>query len=170
MLLNCGVGEDSWESLDCREIQSVHHKGNQSWVFFRRIDAETEAPVLWPPDVKSQLIRKDPPPKKRPWCWKGLKAGGEGDNRGQDGWMASLTQWTWVWASSRRWWRTEKPGVLQSMGLQRVGHYRATEQQGVCYANKKTKHSECHSLGTQQILVTTFIKETTFLGWRLYWL
>ena len=55
--------------------------------------------------------------------------GGEGDNRGGDGWMASPTQWVWVWASSRRWWRTEKPGMLQSMGSQRVGHDLATEQQ-----------------------------------------
>ena len=59
---------------------------------------------------------------KRPWCWERLKAGGEGDDRGWDGWMASLTQWTWVWANSGRWWRTGKPGVQQSMGLQRVGH------------------------------------------------
>ena len=59
---------------------------------------------------------------KRLWWWERLKAGGEGDNRGWDGWMALLTQWTWVWANSRRWWRTGKPGVLQSMGLQRVGH------------------------------------------------
>ena len=65
---------------------------------------------------------------KRPWFWKRLKAGGEGDDRGWDGWMASLTQWTWVWAGSRRWWRTEKPDVLQSMGLQRVGYDSATEQ------------------------------------------
>ena len=57
---------------------------------------------------------------KRPWCWEGLKAGGEGDDRGWDGWMASPTQWTWLWASSRNWWWTEKPGMLQSMGLQRV--------------------------------------------------
>ena len=51
------------------------------------------------------------------WCWERLKAGGEGDDRGWDGWMASLTQWAWVWSSSRRWWRTGKPGMLQSMGL-----------------------------------------------------
>ena len=57
---------------------------------------------------------------KRPWCWERLKAGGEGDNGGWDGWMASLTQWIWVWGSSRSWWWTGKPGVLQSMGLQRV--------------------------------------------------
>ena len=56
-----------------------------------------------------------------------LKAGGEGDNSGWDGWMASLTPWTWVWASSGSWWWTGKPGLLPSMGLQRVGHYRATE-------------------------------------------
>ena len=59
---------------------------------------------------------------KRPRCWERLKVGGEGDDRGWDGWMASLTQWTWVWASSESWWRTGKPGVVQSMGLQRVGH------------------------------------------------
>ena len=56
---------------------------------------------------------------KRPWCWERLKVGGEGDNRGWNGWMASLTQWTWVWVSSGSWWWTEKPGVLQSMGLQK---------------------------------------------------
>ena len=65
---------------------------------------------------------------KRPWCWwERLKAGGKGDNRGWDGWMVSLTRWTWVWASSRSWWWTGKPAVLQSMGSQRVGHNWATE-------------------------------------------
>ena len=57
---------------------------------------------------------------KRPWCWERLKAGKEGDNRGWDGWMALLTWRTWVWASSRSWWWTGKPGVLQSMGSPRV--------------------------------------------------
>ena len=57
---------------------------------------------------------------KRRWCWERLKAGGEGDNRGCDGWMASPTRWTWVWVISRSWWWTGKPGMLQSMGLQRV--------------------------------------------------
>ena len=64
---------------------------------------------------------------KRHWCWERLKAGGEGDNRGWDGWMASLTQWTWVWGSSRSWWWTGKPGVLQSRGSQRVRHDQVTE-------------------------------------------
>ena len=66
---------------------------------------------------------------KRPWCWERLKAGGKGDDRGWDGWMASLTQRLWVWASSRRWWRIGKSGMLQSMGSQITGHDWATEQQ-----------------------------------------
>ena len=64
---------------------------------------------------------------QRPWCWERLKAGGEGDDRGWDGWMASPTQWTWVWVNSGRWWWTGRPGVLRSMGLQRVGHNWETE-------------------------------------------
>ena len=58
---------------------------------------------------------------KRPWCWERLKLGGKGDDREWDGWMASLIQWTWVWVNSGSWWWTGRPGVLQSMGLQRVG-------------------------------------------------
>ena len=63
------------------------------------------------------------------WCWERLQTEGEGGDRGWDGWKASLTQWTRLWASSRRWWRTGKPGTLQSMGSQRAGHNRATKQQ-----------------------------------------
>ena len=59
---------------------------------------------------------------KRPWCWERLKVGGEADDGGRDGWMASPTQWTWVWVNSRSWWWTGRPGVLQSTGLQRVRH------------------------------------------------
>ena len=59
---------------------------------------------------------------KRPWCWETVKAGGEGDDRGWDGWMASPTQWTWIWVNSGIWWWTGRSGVLQSMGLQRVRH------------------------------------------------
>ena len=106
--------------LDCKEIQPVHSKGDQSWVFFGRNDAKAETPVLWPPHAKSWLIGKD-------WCWEGLRAGGEGDDRGWDGWMASPTLWTWVWVNSESWWWTGKPGVLQFMGSQRVGHNWATE-------------------------------------------
>ena len=67
----------------------AHPKGNQSWMFTGRTDAEAETPILWPPDVKNWLNWK------RPWCWERLKAGGERDYRGWDGWMASPTQWTW---------------------------------------------------------------------------
>ena len=82
------VLEKTLESpLDCKEIQPVHSKGDQPWDFFGRNDAKAETPVLWPPHAKSRLIGKDS-------CWEGLGARGEGDDRGYDGWMASLTQWT----------------------------------------------------------------------------
>ena len=64
---------------------------------------------------------------KRLWCWEGLGAGGEGDDRGWDGWMASLTRWRWVWVNSGRWWWTGRPGMLRFMGSQRVRHNWATE-------------------------------------------
>ena len=66
---------------------------------------------------------------KRPWCWKRLKAGEEGDDRGWDGWKASPTRWTWVWVHSRRQWRTGKPGMLQFLGSQRVRHDLVSEQE-----------------------------------------
>ena len=106
--------------LDRKEIQLVNAKGNQSWAFIERTDAEAETPVLWAPGVKNWLM-------KRPWCWESLKAGGEGDDKRWDGWMASPIQWTWVWASSRSWWWTGKPGELQSMGSQRVRHNWVTQ-------------------------------------------
>ena len=97
--------------LDCEEIQTVHPKGDQSWVFLERADVESETPILWPPHAKNWLIGKDPDAGKD---W--LKAGGAGDDRGWDGWMASLTQRTWVWVSSGSWWWTGRPGMLQSCG------------------------------------------------------
>ena len=116
------VLEKTLESpLDCKEIKSVNPKGNQSWIFIGRTDVEAEIPVLWTADGKSQLIRKDSDGKsqliRKDCCWKILKARGEGDDRGQDGWMASPTLWTWTGASSGRW-RTGKLGVLQSLGSQ----------------------------------------------------
>ena len=66
-------------------------------------------------------------PWKRSWCWERLHAGGGGDYKGWDGWMVSLTQWTWVWVGSECWWWTWKPGMLQSMGSQSNGHYWVTE-------------------------------------------
>ena len=84
------VLEKTLESpLDCKEIRPVHPKENQSWVFIGRTDAEAETLILWPPHAKSWLIGKDS-------CWEGLGEGGEGDDRGWDGWMASPTHWTWV--------------------------------------------------------------------------
>ena len=64
---------------------------------------------------------------KRPWCWEGLKAGGEGDDRGWNGWKALPTRWTWVWVNSASWWWTGRPGELQVMGSRRVGHDRVAE-------------------------------------------
>ena len=109
MLLNCGVGEDSWESLNCKEIKLVNPKGNQPWIFIAGNDAE--APVLWPPDAKNWLLGKDPD-SGEDW-----RQEDKGMTR-WDGWMASPTRWTWVWASSGSCWWTGKPGVLQPMGLQ----------------------------------------------------
>ena len=115
------VLEKTLESpLDCKEIQAIHSKGDHPWDFFGRTDVEAEAPILWPPHVKSLLIGKD-------WCWEGLGAGGEGDNRGWDGWMVSPTQWTWVWVNSGSWWCIGRPGVVQFMGSQRVVPYWAPE-------------------------------------------
>ena len=81
--------------LDTKEIKSVTPKGNQPWILIGRTDAEPEALILWPPDAESTHW-------KRPWWWERLKAVGEGGDRGWDGWMESLTQWTWVWATSGR--------------------------------------------------------------------
>ena len=118
MLLNCGVGEDSWESLGLRgdptspswrrSVLGVHWR---DWCWSRNSNTwatSCEKLTHW----------------KRPWCWEGLGAGGEGDDRGWDGWMASPTPWTWVWVNSRSWWWTGRPGVLRFMGSQRVRHDR----------------------------------------------
>ena len=104
--------------LDCKEIKPVNPKGNQLWIFLGRTDAE--APILWPSEVKSRLIGKDPDAGKD-WRWEE-----KGPTKVRC-WMPSPTQWTWVWANPRRYWKTEKPGVLQSMGSQRVRHDWATE-------------------------------------------
>ena len=77
--------------LDSKEITLVNPGGNQPWIFTGRIDAEAEASILWPPDAKSRLTGKDLD------AGKGWGQEEKGDNRGWDGWMASSTQWTWVW-------------------------------------------------------------------------
>ena len=111
MLLNYGVGEDSWESLGLqgdptspssrRSVLGVHWK---EWCWSwnsSSLATSCEELIHW----------------KRPWCWEGLGAGGEGDDRGWDGWMASLTRWAWLWVDSGSWWWTGRPGVLRFMGL-----------------------------------------------------
>ena len=105
------VLEKTLESpLDCKEIQPVHLKGNQSWYSLEglmlKLKLQSFGHLMW----KTNSLEKT-------WSWEGLKEGGEGDNRGWDGWMASPTQWTWVWVNSGSWWWTGRPGVLQSMGL-----------------------------------------------------
>ena len=82
--------ESPW---DCKEIKSVNSKENKPWISTGRTAAETEAPKLWPPYMKSWLLGKD---------WERLRAKEEGDDRGWDGWMASPTQWTWIWTNSGR--------------------------------------------------------------------
>ena len=120
MLLNCGVGEDSWESLGLqgdpispfwrRSVLGVHGK-DWCWSWnSNTLGTSCEELTHW----------------RRPWCWEGLGAGGEGTT-GWGGWMASPTQWTWVWVNSRSWWWTGRPGVLWFMGSQRVRHDWETE-------------------------------------------
>ena len=114
------VLEKTLESpLDSKEIKPVNPKENQSWLVIGRTDAEAEAPTLWPPNAKSWLIWKYPDAGK---YWRQEKGMTE-----WDGWMTSPTRRTWVWKSSRSWWWTRRPGVLQSVGLQRVGHDWETE-------------------------------------------
>ena len=116
------VLEKTLESpLDCKESQPVHPKRNQSWIFIGRADVEAETPILWPSWCEELTHWK------RPWCWERLKVGGEGDNRGWDGCMASPNQWPWFWVNSGSWWWIGRPGMLLSMGSQRVGHDWETE-------------------------------------------
>ena len=115
------VLEKTLESPLDFEIQPVHLKGDQSWVFTGKTDVEAETPNIlatWCEELTHS---------KRPRCWERLKTEGEGENRGWDGWMASPTQWTWVGVNSRSWWRTGRPSVLWFMGSQRVWHDWETE-------------------------------------------
>ena len=144
------VLEKTLESpLDYKENRSVNPKGNQSWIFIRRTDAEAETPILLSPDAKSLLIRKDPDA--------GKVEGRRRRGRQRTKWMASLTQWTWVWASSRRRWRTGEPGMLQSMGSQRVG-------QDWALNNKSTV------LGTEQVFHNYSVKDPwPWIWWAESW-
>ena len=111
--------------LDCKEIQPVHPKGDQSWILIGRTNAEAETLILWPPDAKNWLIGKDSDVGKD---WRQEEKGT------WDGWTASPTQRTWVWVNSSSWWWTGKPGVLQSMGSQNVEDDLVTEIKIPLYA------------------------------------
>ena len=139
MLLNCGVGEDSWQFLgpqgdltspsERRSVLDIHWK---DWLWSwnsSTLATSYEELTHW----------------KRPWCWERLKVGGEGDNRGWDGWMASSTQWTWVWLDSGSWWWTGRPGVLRFMGSQTVGHNWTTEPNWMLNNDKNNLfHKQMH--------------------------
>ena len=122
MLLNCGVEKTLESPLDCKEIQSVHSKRDQSWVFIGRTDAKAETPTLWPPHANCWHVGKDSDAERD----------SEKEEKGTTedemaGWMALPTRWTRVWVNSGSWWWTGRPGVLQFMWSQRVGHDWATE-------------------------------------------
>ena len=108
--------------LDCK-VKPVNPKGNQPCIYWKDWYWSSNTLATWCEESTHW---------KRLWCWERLKAGREGDDRGWDCWLASLTQWTWVWVDSRKWLRTGKPVMLQSMGSQRVRHDWATQQQLPC--------------------------------------
>ena len=104
--------------MDCKDIKAVNPKGNQPWIFIGRTEVETEAPILWPPDAKSNSLEKTlrlvKIEGKRRWRW--------------NGWIASLTQRAWIWANFKRYWSTEEPDMVQSMASQKVKYDLTTEQ------------------------------------------
>ena len=133
------VLEKTLESpVDCKEIQPVHSEGDQPWVLIGRSDVEAETPILWATWCEELTHLK------RPWCWERLRAGGEGDDRGWDGWMASPTRWTWVWVDSRSWWWTGRPGVLQFMGSQSQTRLSEWTELNWIFKKKLTFLSSCY--------------------------
>ena len=155
MLLSCGFGEDL-------RVPWTARRPNQSILKEISPDYSLEGPmlkmklILWLPDAKNWLIGE------RPRCWESLKAGGEGVDRGWDGWMASLTEWTWIWASSGSWWWTGKADVLRCMGLQRVKHNWVTELNWVL--KQQTYFSQFWRRRESEIMVRFLVK--TFLIYR----
>ena len=121
---------DAFEMYCWRKLLRVPwtaRKSNQSILKEISLEYSLEAPMLKLNSNTLATWYEEMAQLRRPWCWERLKAGGEGDYRGWDGWMASPTQWAWVSASPRSWWWTEKTGMLQSMGSQRVRHDWVTE-------------------------------------------
>ena len=138
MLLNCCVGEDSWESLARRSNQSILKKISPEYLLeglMLKLKLQNFGQVThW----------------KRPRCWEKLKAGEKGGHRGWDGWIASLTQWTWVWAGSVSWWWTGKPGVLQSMGLKSRTRLSYWTELNLLYSTRNsTQYSVLTYIGTE---------------------
>ena len=137
------VLEKTIESLlDWKEIQPFHPKRDQSWVFTRRSDVEAETPIVWPPNTKSWLIGKDPDAGKD---W-----GQEEKGMTED----EMLGWTWVWVNSGSWWWTGKPGLLQFMGSQRVGHGWTTELNWSCYV----------------IIISFRATELNWISMKVWWL
>ena len=148
------VLEKTLESpLDCKEIQPVHPKGDQSWVFIRKTVADAETPILWAPHVKSWLIGEDPD-AGRDW---GQEE--KGTTEDEMAGLAALTRWTWVWVNFRSWWWTGRPGVLWFMGSQTVGHNWATELNWTEVAVPKIRNLEL--IWENQLLLqsVSFIKD-----------
>ena len=153
MLLNSGIGEDFWESPGWqgdptspskrRSVLGVHWK-DWCWSW------NSNSLATW---------RKELTHWKRPWCWEGLRAGGKGDNRRWDGWMASVTRWKWVWVDSGSWWWIGRPGVLWFMGLQRVRYNWATELNYITLL----KFPLCYPLGTSLLWLTSLLLNISWL-------
>ena len=148
MLLNCGAREDSWESLGLpgdptspsyrRSVLGAHWK-DWCWSWnSNTLATSREELTHW----------------KRPWCWERLRAGGEDDDRGWDGWMASPTLWTWDWEKSGSWRWTGRPGVLQPMQSQRVGHDWATELNWT----EQQQQQSCEDLGIANSLLPSSLR------------
>ena len=142
------VLEYSWESLGLQDQTSQHYRKStlnihwKDWCWNWSSDTLAtwcEETIQW----------------KRPWCWERLKMGGEGNNRGWDGWMASPTRWTWGWVGSGSWWWTGKPGVLQYMELERVRHDLGTEQW--------TTTSHFYTVQNAQLLIKSLEGKSSYL-------
>ena len=165
MLLNCGVGEDPWESLGLQ--------GDPTSPFWRR----SALGFLWRKWCWSwnsctlATSWEELTYWKRFWCWEGLGAGGEGDNRGWDGWMASLTRWTWVWVNSGSLWWTGRPGGLRFMGSQRVRHDWATELNWMLLTEMKGKGGEigCDHFSEGQVRFLKWNKKKSRLSVERQW-
>ena len=131
MLLNCSVGEDSWESLDCKEIKPVNHKGvNPEYSLERlmmKLKLQYFGHLMWRADSLEKTLKLGKIEGRRRRGWQRTR------------WLEDITtQWAWFWARSGRWWKTWKPGMLQSMGSQKVRYDWVTEQQ-----QQQTQVSPC---------------------------